>query len=125
MNIEAGRLRHRVILQALVDLLDSNGDTIQNQDTGEVLRAWQDVATVWAAIEPLSAREFIAAQETQSKVTTKIIIRHREVDPAWRAVHMRGPFPMIYNIHGVIPDPDSMLEWITLPCSTGVSDSGQ
>lgn len=125
MNIEAGRLRHRITLQAPRDLLDSNGDVIQNQETGEVARVWEDVATVWAAIEPLSAREFIAAQAVQSKVTTKIIIRHREVDASWRALHVRGILTTVYNIHGVIPDPDSMLEWITLPCSSGVSFSGQ
>ena len=32
---------------------------------------------------------------------------------------------LVYNIHGVLWDKDSGLEYMTLPASMGVSDSGQ
>lgn len=108
--MEAGRLRHRVTLQSYTATRDP--------DTGDVIRDWEDVATVWAAIEPLSTREFIASAATQSKVTTRIIIRQRAVDHTMRAVHNGR----IYNIEGVLADPNSGLEYVTLACSEGVND---
>lgn len=121
MSIPAGRLRHRIRLEELVNLLDSNGDAAQDDETGEVLTEWVLVSQLWAAIEPLSAREFIASQSTQSKVSARIIIRHRAINAANRIVH-NGK---VYNIEGVLTDKDSGLEYITLPVSEGVSDSGQ
>lgn len=111
MSIAAGRLRHRVELQAPVHT--------QNPTTGEVVTTWTKKADVWAAVEPLSAREFIQSATTQSQITTRITIRYRqEIDATWRIVY-RGKY---YNIHGVLADKDSGIEYITLPCSEGVSD---
>jgi SPP1 family predicted phage head-tail adaptor len=114
MALAVGRLRHRVELQAPVETQSSSGS---------VSTAWVTQATVWAAIEPLSAREFIAAQSTQSQVNARIVIRRRsDITAKWRVLHtVRGT---IYNIHGVLSDPDSGLEYQTLPVSTGV-DSGR
>lgn len=108
--MEAGRLRHRVTLQKTV--------TTRDPDTGDTIRTWVDVATVWASVEPLSAREFIASAAMQSKVTARIVIRHRAVDHRMRILH-RGK---IYNIEGVLADPNSGLEYVTLACSEGVND---
>lgn len=123
MPIAAGRLRHRVRIERLVPVLDTDGETIQDPDTGEVLREWILLGEAWAAVEPLSAREFIASQETQSKVEARITIRRQDyiVNAADRIVHG----VRIYNVLGVLEDPDSGLEYTTLPCSRGVSDSGQ
>lgn len=106
-----GKLRHRITLQ--------RPGLSQDPQTGEMLPGWQDVATVWSSIEPLSAREFIAAQAGQSEVSARIVIRYREgMDATMRAVH-RGK---TYNIHGVLADPKSGLEYLTLPVSEGVTD---
>lgn len=108
--ITAGRLRHRVSLQAKVATRDP--------DTGAPLVTWQELAKVWAAIEPLSAREFIAAQATRSEVTARIVIRYRgDVVATMRAVHGAR----IYNIAGVLADKDSGLEYLTLPVSEGTN----
>lgn len=127
MSIEAGKLRHRVRIEQYVDLLDSNGEVIQDPVTGEVSRAWVEVATVWAAIEPLSAREFIAAQATQSKTVARVVLRFRDgLNAAMRLVHLRTGRPdVIYNPAGFLPDVDSGLEYLTAPVSTGVSADGQ
>lgn len=127
MSLEAGRLRHRVRIEQLENLLDSNGEAIQDENTGEVARAWVEVATVWAAVEPLSAREFIQSQATQSQISARIVIRFREgLNAAMRLVHVRRSMPdVIYNIHGFLADKESGLEYFTIPVSAGVSDSGQ
>lgn len=109
-NVAAGRLRHRVRFEAQVVHVNSYGE----QDV-----AWEEVATVWAAIEPLSARESMLAEQVQSKVNARIIIRARDdIRASMRAVHGS----MIYNVEGVIRDPDSGQEWMTLPCSTGINE---
>lgn len=112
MALSAGRLRHRVRIE--------RPDYVQDPITGEMVKGWELVADkVPAAIEPLSAREFIAAQAVQSAVTARIVIRRRsDIDATMRILH-RG---RVYNIHGVLPDPESGLEYLTLPCSEGVND---
>lgn len=126
MSIEAGRLRHRVRIEQLENLLDSNGGVIQDEETGQVAQEWVEVATVWAAIEPLSAREFIQSQATQSQITARVIIRFREgLNAAMRLVHVRRDMAdVIYNPHGFLADKDSGLEYLTIPVSTGVSEEG-
>ncbi|WP_110642458.1 phage head closure protein [Salinicola sp. CPA57] len=109
--MQAGKLRHRVELQ--------QKGTGRNPDTGGVIDVWQSVTTVWASIEPLSAREFIAAGATQASVTTRITIRYREGVTAQMRAVSRGK---IYNIEGVLPDDKSGREYLTLPCSEGVND---
>lgn len=102
-----GDLRHRVTLQRLATSED---------EALELVTEWVDVATVWASVKALSARELIQSQAMQSAVSVRIIIRYRDdVTADMRIIH-RGA---VYNIHGVIPDPDSGLDYLTLPCSTG------
>lgn len=112
--LDAGRLRHRVTIQAR--------ENIQDPITGESAIVWTDAwVNIAAAIEPLSARELIAAQAQQSEVTTRITIRTLAGLSAEHRLLHNG---RIYNIAGVIPDPDSGQEWVTLPCSEGVNDGG-
>ncbi|EXF45266.1 head-tail adaptor [Pseudomonas sp. BAY1663] len=112
MALKAGRLRHRVDIQARQD--------VQDPDTGDVTPTW---VTVWpnvpAAIEPLSAREFIAAQAVQSQVVARITMRYREgLDASMRILHKST----VYNIAGLLPDKDSGLEYFTVPVSAGVNN---
>lgn len=110
MSLPAGRLRHRVLIQQQVTTRD--GDGVEQT-------AWVDVATVWASVEPLSAREFIQSGQTQSAVTARITMRYRDgLSPSMRLVH-RGE---IFNIAGLLPDKVSGLEYITIPVSAGVND---
>jgi SPP1 family predicted phage head-tail adaptor len=109
--MQSGRLRHKVSLQQLTET--------QNQETGAMVKAWIEVAEVWARIEPLSAREFIAASATQSEVTARITIRYRAGVTAKMRIVYRDK---IYNIAGVLADPKSGLEYLTLPVSEGVNN---
>lgn len=130
MPFEAGRLRHRVRIERRVEVLDSNGDVIQDPMSGEVLYAWEPLATnpvVWAAIEPLSAREFTQSQATQSEVTARIVIRARQdLDAAVRIVHLRTvngvTTEIVYNPRGFLEDPHTGLEYLTIPCARDVGE---
>ena len=109
--IAAGRLRHRVQLQRQV-----RG---QSPVTGAQTVSWEPLAEVWAEVAALSVRELVAAKAVDSEVTMRVTIRQRDdVTDKCRVIH-RGK---ILNIHGVLPDPVSGLEYLTLPCSEGVND---
>lgn len=111
MTLEAGTLRHRVKFQRPV--------YTQNTTTGAMEASWTDVADVWAAIEPLSGREFISAQSEQSKIVARFVIRSRsDLSADMRILH-NGK---IYNVEGLLTDKDSGLEYITIPVSEGVRE---
>lgn len=127
LPLDAGRLRHRIRIEQFVLDVDSNGNAAQDPNTGATSGQWTPVATVWASIEPLSAKEFIQSAATQAQIVARILIRHRAgLDDGMRLVHMvNGVAGKIYNPHGYLADRDSGLEYFTIPCSEGVSDSGQ
>ena len=110
--LESGRLRHRVDIEQQVQT--------QDPTTGEMTVTWSAYAqSIPASIEPLSAREFIQAAGTQSAVTARIVIRYLAgVTAAMRVKHGSR----LYNIHGVLSDKSSGIEYLTLPVSEGLND---
>lgn len=108
MKLNAGRLRHRLRIEKPI--------VTQDPTTGELVETVQIIGNVFASIEPLSAREFIAAQSTQSQITARIVIRYRSgLTPDMRFVdHANGT---TYNPHGFLPDPVTGRDWLTIPCS--------
>lgn len=110
--MQAGKLRHRCIIE-------KPGGQTQDPNTGAMIEDWEEVGKAWMAIEPLSARAFIAAQAAQSEVTGQLVMRYREgIDSSMRV--RKGS--TIYNIEGVLPDNRSGREYMTLPYSEGVND---
>ena len=109
--LRAGRLRHRVDVDELVVSQDSDGALVED---------WVRFASrVPAEVTALSGRELIAAQAVQSRVSTRIVMRHLPgLTARMRIVHRGTP----YNIEGVIPDPVSGIRFVTLPCSSGVNE---
>lgn len=111
--MRAGRLRHRVAIEQRVETPDTDGDLITS---------WTLIADeVPAEIVPLSARELMAAQATQSEVSVRITIRWRAGLKANMRVR-RLDDGRVYNVAGIVEDNCSGREWITLPCSEGVND---
>lgn len=109
--LHAGKLRHRVVIEYR--------DETQDPDTGAQSVTWVEFATVWASVEPLSAREFIQSSAVQSDITARIVIRYLPgVNASMRVVHREE----IYNIRGVLSDKVSGLEFLTLPCAVGVNE---
>ena len=99
----AAIFRHRITLQELVTGQDEAGQPVQE---------WQDVATVWAAVEPLRGREYWAAAQVQSEVTTRIRIRYRSgVRPDMRVLYGGR----VFNVTAVI-DPEERHMELQLMC---------
>ncbi|MDZ7370255.1 MAG: phage head closure protein [candidate division KSB1 bacterium] len=63
-----GLFRHRITIQQKTK--------VQNE-YGEEMADWVDVAIVWANVNPISGREFFAAEAVSSEVTHKIHMRYR------------------------------------------------
>lgn len=108
--MRSGSLRHKITIQEKRETQDAT--------TGEITSRWIDFACVSADIQPLSVREFIAAQGVQSEVTGRIVIRYLEGVTAKMRVSYRG---LYYNILGVLPDAKSGREYLTLAVSEGTN----
>lgn len=103
--MSAGRLKERVTIERLT----------QGQDEiGQPINEWRVLGTVWAAVEPLNGREYLAAGAEQSQVTTRIRIRYfAGLTSADRVTHEGTQ----YDIKSVI-DPQTRREEIVLMCAT-------
>lgn len=109
-NVAAGRLRHVVAIERQVEVVDSNGDHS---------RDWEYVTSKRCEIKSLSGRDLLIAQQVQSNVSVMVVMRYTtDVDATCRL--KKGG--VIYSIAAVITDPESMREWISLPCSVGLND---
>jgi SPP1 family predicted phage head-tail adaptor len=76
-QIEAGKLRSEVTIQALIGTQDS---------TGQETQTWNIVATIRASIEPLTGREVVTAQQVYGSVNVKIRARYYPgITPKMRA----------------------------------------
>ncbi|WPC65276.1 phage head closure protein [Rhodoferax ferrireducens] len=85
-----GQLDQRVSIERL----ESGQDEL-----GQPVIAWTPLYAVWAAVEPLSGREYFAASAAQSSVTTRIKLRYKPgITSADRVIHDGTT----YNIQSVI-----------------------
>ena len=84
---------------------------------GQSTITWVPLATLWAKVIALNAREFFSAAQTQQELSIKVRIDYRaDIDPTMR-LEWRGQG---YDITGVLPvGRNDMLELI---CLQGVKD---
>jgi SPP1 family predicted phage head-tail adaptor len=64
--IDPGELNHRLVLEAPVEAPDG---------AGGVTRSYQSVATLWAAVAPVSARGDVSAADLGATVTHRVVVR--------------------------------------------------
>lgn len=68
-HLSAGALDQLVTLQAR---------TVGQDERGQALETWADVATnVWARVAPRRGRDFFAAAQDQATVDCTVLLRHR------------------------------------------------
>ena len=94
----SGKLKHRVELQSKTVTRDAMG--------GEAI-TWVTQATVWAEVSALSGRALMAAQQAQSEVTARIMLRKAAAGSLaddWRIKHGSD----IYTLHAIIPTDDGV-----------------
>jgi SPP1 family predicted phage head-tail adaptor len=108
--MRAGKLRHRITLQA---------KTIGVDEYGGPAKTWTDVATnISASVEPLSGRELVNAQTVNAEITTKITMRYRAGVIAANRITHEGKF---YNLQSVI-DPELKHKELILMASEGLNE---
>jgi len=78
--MDFSKLRHRVTFQK------PTGTTTNSM--GENVPAYTDYATVWAAVEPMTGREYAEAQKIRAETTYKVMVRYLAgVTPDMRIIH--------------------------------------
>lgn len=91
--MRAGKLRHFTTIEAPTSGQDKYGEPIE---------AWGTFLQVWASREDLAGREFFAAQQTGTEVTTRFRMRYQfGITPTMR-INADG---VLYDIQSV-QDPD-------------------
>lgn len=109
--MKAGRLRHRIALQRYsAGERDENGYLIPGS------AGWQNVTLLWAAIEGINGREFVAAAAEQAATTWRITTRFIRLEPSMRL----KAGDTIFNIKAVLPNNNQ--SQIVLMCETGVNE---
>lgn len=104
-----GRFRKAVTIEQQVQTQDGT--------TGEITVSWVSFAQTFAAVQPMSGRELLLAQQVKSTVDTVIQIPYRDgVLPSMRVVRGDG---LTYDINAVIEDGHTGRDVLTLQCSSG------
>ena len=68
IGLRAGRLRHRIEIQQKTESRSALGDYIES---------WTSLTTVWGSVEPFQGNEQLLADQIDSRVTHRIILRYR------------------------------------------------
>lgn len=99
----AGDLRERVTLQSVSTTRDIVGGLVES---------WATTATLWAKVEPMSARESWYRQQMNASASWKVSIRYRSgVTSKQRIVWGTRTF----EVRGVT-DPDNRRRYLELAC---------
>jgi len=68
-RLAIGEMRHRITFQQEVKTSDGHkGYTV----------AWQDIITCWAAVEPLTGREYFHSHQIKAEITHRVKTRYRK-----------------------------------------------
>lgn len=101
--LASGKLRHSIVIQALIEDQD---------EYGEATQAWETFASVRASVEPLQGREYFASQQVQAEVTTRFRIRYLAgLKPTMRVVFEGRN----YDIQAIL-DPNELHRELHLMC---------
>ena len=89
--MDFSKMRHRITFQK------PSGKTTNSM--GEGVPVYEDFATVWAAVEPMTGREYTEAQKIRADTTYKVIVRYiADITPDMRIIHK----DMTLNIASVL-----------------------
>jgi len=73
--------------------------TESRTDSVSVENTWSTIAEPWASVEPVSGREYFAAQQVQAENTIKFRIRYQSgLDPKMRILYNDN----VYDIKSII-----------------------
>lgn len=114
--MNAGRLRHRVWIDAGVDTQDAT--------TGEPVRSWSPVVEVWAEIKPVRGREAMVNGGILAQMDTRITVRPPsgfDLTAKHRIRHIVNGQTIIYN---VVSPAETLLEHneVEVMCKSGQNE---
>jgi len=102
--IPAGRRDKRVTIQT---------PSVVSDDLGQAINTWGTLATVWAAVKPLTGDQRLAAQQVDATASHTVTILYRaDVTPKMRVLYGSR----ILEIQAVM-DPDERHEQLELACA--------
>lgn len=105
MSVKIGDLRQRITFQDPVKSDDGHG--------GHIVSGWNDIATVWAKVEPLKGREYFYAHQIKAEVSHRVTIRYR----TGLTVEMRIKFGIRYLKMESIIDLKELHEFMEIFCN--------
>ena len=88
--IEAGKLRQSVVLQKRIEVRDRQGG---------VTESWLTLGHRWASITPLSGRELLNAEQLETDITHRVVMRWEEKITNKHRLFMDG---RIFNFQSVL-----------------------
>lgn len=111
--MRSGEMRHRLSIQEYRYVS-------RDPNTGDVIYEWVEIGHMWAKVEGIQGREFLAAAAEQAETTWRIITRYRtdiEISQTKRLV-LDG---MTFDIKASLPD--NRRRQLVLMAETGVTVS--
>ncbi|WP_163830730.1 phage head closure protein [Spartinivicinus ruber] len=88
--MRAGRLKHRITIEK---------PELTKDEFGQPTKTWVVVCTTRAAIDPISGKEFFAAQQINNAINYKITMRYRPgIKPQCRVKYK----DRLFDIHAVL-----------------------
>ena len=85
--VQAGKLRHRIIIQTF---------TLEQDDFGQQVRSPITLVERWASVEPLRGQELMNARQVQADVTHRVRVRKADgVTPKMQVVFDNRTFEIL------------------------------
>lgn len=109
-DYDPGKLRYRVKFSRKVET--------QDPDSGAPVIVWQEYGSSRAAVNPMTGREFWAAQQQQAETGIDLVLRYRGDVNANDRAEFRG---QLFDIKAV-QNWQSLGHWLILRCQEGVND---
>lgn len=107
---DIGKMRHRVVVYAITQVDDGNGGFTRSDPSPAT-----EIATIWADVQPISAREQQWGMKYQEVVTHRVITRYNALVLAGYPVKHDNRYLYIVDI----VDTDQRKEFMTLICRDG------
>lgn len=100
--MQAGKLRHRIVLQSSSGSADSFGQSVLT---------WAPISggTVYASVEALTGREFLDSRQIEAQVDYRVRIRWRNDVTEQTRISWTDPMSVahLFEIRAVLPDATS------------------
>ncbi|MFA6790675.1 MAG: phage head closure protein [Parcubacteria group bacterium] len=79
--------------------------------TGQVIKTWATVATVWAGIEPIKGDERVAQQGIEGAISHRVYLRHNAF-PSLTSKNRLLYAGRVFEIRGAINAAEAGREWV-------------